>query len=55
MGERSYSIYLLHPFIIFQLRPVYHSIYQALDRPGIAFLICAGITLLAAGVTRVRV
>ncbi|MBK7541380.1 MAG: acyltransferase [Candidatus Competibacteraceae bacterium] len=40
-GERSFSIYLLHPFIIYELGPVYSKIYSILgSRAGIAFICC---------------
>jgi peptidoglycan/LPS O-acetylase OafA/YrhL len=45
LGERSYSIYLLHPFIVYMLRDAYAGIYQATAMPGLAFAACALLTI----------
>lgn len=46
-GERSFSIYLLHPFIIYELGPVYFKIYLILGgHTGIAFICCVLVTLM---------
>jgi peptidoglycan/LPS O-acetylase OafA/YrhL len=45
VGERSYSVYLLHPLAIFSLKGVYAEIYAAVERPGISFLLCAFLTV----------
>lgn len=44
VGERSYSVYLLHPFVIFSMQKQYAQIYRAVDAPGISFLLCAFLT-----------
>jgi len=46
LGERSYSIYLLHPFIIHSLRDTYASIYGKIELPGVSFLICAALSII---------
>lgn len=58
VGERSYSIYLLHPLIIRQLihSDIYSTIYSALHYIGAwAYLVCVSVTiglvLLAAAIT----
>jgi peptidoglycan/LPS O-acetylase OafA/YrhL len=55
MGERSFSLYLLHPLLIHYLKPVYARIYQGSGLGDWAFLPCAALTfsllLLLAGVT----
>jgi len=49
MGERSFSMYLLHPFIIHLLKPgIYPWISQQFSGIGQwAYLICAAVTLVA--------
>lgn len=44
VGERSYSVYLLHPLVIHALQGAYAEIYGAVARPGISFLLCAALT-----------
>lgn len=45
-GERSYSLYLLHPLLIYSLGDVYTLVYRELSSIGNwAFLACAAITL----------
>lgn len=46
MGEISFSLYLLHPMLVYGLRPVYSHIYGYGIDIGLAFLICAVVTLL---------
>lgn len=46
-GERSFSLYLLHPWIIYKLGPVYLKIYSVLGAYiGIAFIGCVLATLM---------
>jgi peptidoglycan/LPS O-acetylase OafA/YrhL len=44
IGEISYSVYLLHVLVIWQLTPHYSTIYQMM-RPTLAFVACAALTL----------
>jgi peptidoglycan/LPS O-acetylase OafA/YrhL len=47
LGERSFSLYLLHPVVIFYLKPILLSLDQWL-RPamgGWVFFVCAGVVL----------
>jgi len=45
-GERSFSIYLLHPIIIYILGPIYLKIYSVIGSNfGIAFIACVLVTL----------
>jgi exopolysaccharide production protein ExoZ len=45
LGERSYSIYLLHFLLILALRPAYAWVVGQTGQGGAAFLACAAITL----------
>lgn len=44
-GRISYSIYLLHPLVIFHLTPVYRRVYASGLPLSVRFLICAAMTL----------
>ena len=44
-GKISYSVYLLHPLLIYFLRPAYNYIYAGLASPCLAFFSCFLITL----------
>jgi len=46
LGEISFSLYLLHPLLIYALRPVYQAIYGYGLYTGYAYLLCVTITLL---------
>lgn len=45
LGERSYSVYLVHFLLILALRPAYAWVVGQLGQGGAAFLACAAITL----------
>ena len=46
-GERSFSLYLLHPLIIYKLGPVYLKIYSLFGQHiGVAFIGCVFVTLI---------
>ena len=47
LGERSFSIYLLHPLVIYLMKPTYLHIYLIIKNPGIAFIACVIFTILA--------
>ena len=44
-GKISYSVYLLHPLLIYFLKPAYNCIYAGLASPGLAFFSCFLLTL----------
>ena len=46
MGEISFSLYLLHPLLVYALRPFYKKIYGYEIYSGYAFLLCVTLTLL---------
>lgn len=48
VGERSYSVYLLHPVVIVFLKPSLQSVYQmlTLSLGYYAYFVCAGLVLL---------
>lgn len=47
IGERSYSVYLVHAMIVFRLAPVYASIYAAFPALGgtLAYALCVALGL----------
>lgn len=44
LGKVSYSVYLLHPTIVYLLIPVYRRIHEQQTDLTVAFLVCAGVT-----------
>jgi peptidoglycan/LPS O-acetylase OafA/YrhL len=44
-GKISYSVYLLHPLLIYFLKPAYNYIYAGLASPCLAFSSCFLLTL----------
>lgn len=46
LGKVSYSLYLLHPMLVYLLIPVYRKIYAQQPDLTVAFLACAGLTFL---------
>lgn len=45
LGKRSYSLYLLHPILLFLMAPLFRRIYDAVPQHAVAFLLCAMVTL----------
>jgi peptidoglycan/LPS O-acetylase OafA/YrhL len=45
-GKISYSVYLLHPLLIYFLKPAYNFIYAGIAPPGLAFFYCLLLTLI---------
>lgn len=45
LGERSYSLYLVHFLLILAMRPLYARVVEALGQGGPAYLLCAALTL----------
>jgi peptidoglycan/LPS O-acetylase OafA/YrhL len=45
-GKISYSVYLLHPLLIYLLKPAYNFIYAGIASPGLAFFSCLLLTLI---------
>jgi peptidoglycan/LPS O-acetylase OafA/YrhL len=46
LGKVSYSVYLLHPTIVYLLIPVYRSIHEQQTDLTVAFIVCTGLTFL---------
>lgn len=46
LGKVSYSVYLLHPTIVYLLIPVYRRIHEQQADLTVAFIACAGLTFL---------
>lgn len=46
LGERSFSIYLFHPLVIYLMKPIYLYLYLLINNPGLAFIACVVITIL---------
>jgi peptidoglycan/LPS O-acetylase OafA/YrhL len=55
IGERSYSVYLVHAPTVYYLTPVYRLIYRHVPIEGLAYLMCAALgvscVLLVASIT----
>jgi peptidoglycan/LPS O-acetylase OafA/YrhL len=47
LGERSFSIYLLHPLVIYLMKPAYSYAYSAINSSGAAFIACVAFTITA--------
>jgi peptidoglycan/LPS O-acetylase OafA/YrhL len=45
LGKVSYSLYLLHPTVVFLLTPVYRRIYDGTDHLSLAFLASLALTM----------
>ncbi len=45
LGERSFSTYLLHPLVIYQMKPIYLYLYSQISHSGIAFIACVIVTI----------
>ena len=45
LGERSYSLYVLHPLVIFCLTPLYPSVYATFGGSPWSYVACAAMTL----------
>ena len=45
LGELSFSLYLWHPMIIYNLAPVYELIYKEIAEPYLAFPLCFLVTV----------
>ncbi|GLQ49267.1 acyltransferase [Dyella flava] len=45
MGQISYSLYLIHPSVVYFLIPVYRSIYKTIPTTSLDLLLCYAITL----------
>jgi peptidoglycan/LPS O-acetylase OafA/YrhL len=46
LGRLSFSVYLIHPILIYFLVPVYRSIYAFVPSIGLAYFLSAGLTLI---------
>jgi peptidoglycan/LPS O-acetylase OafA/YrhL len=46
LGKVSYSVYLLHPTLVYLLIPVYRRIHEQQTDLSVAFLACTGLTFL---------
>jgi peptidoglycan/LPS O-acetylase OafA/YrhL len=46
LGKTSYSLYLLHPLLLYFMAPVYAQIYAAVPSIGTAFLLCFLLTVM---------
>ncbi|HEX7888490.1 MAG TPA: acyltransferase [Ramlibacter sp.] len=44
LGKISYSIFLLHPYVVYKLKPVYLAIQREVGAGGVAFALSAAIT-----------
>lgn len=45
LGRTSYSTYLLHPTLVYGLRPVYHRIYDVVPSATLSLVVCFAVTL----------
>ncbi len=45
LGEISFSLYILHPMLVYGLKPLYKKIYCLALYPGYAYLLCVTLTL----------
>jgi len=50
LGKISYSVYLLHPTIVYAMGPLYQRIYQVVPTASLALLVCFSLTLFVVGV-----
>jgi peptidoglycan/LPS O-acetylase OafA/YrhL len=48
LGKVSYSLYLIHPTVVFALTPAYRRIYSVVPRASLALFVCFALTLLVA-------
>lgn len=45
LGKISYSVYLLHPTIVYVMSPLYRRIYEVVPTASLALLVCFSLTL----------
>jgi peptidoglycan/LPS O-acetylase OafA/YrhL len=50
LGKISYSVYLLHPTIVYAMGPLYNRIYEVVPTASLALLICFTLTLFVVAV-----
>ena len=47
LGKMSYSLYLLHPTLVYLMSPVFQDVYAIVPSVSLAFLICCLITFIS--------